>query len=117
MCCVGKTQHATDYAHARARDYDVVWQIAAEEPASIPDQVTALAARLGLDPAADPETLQAQVHDHLRGEHGWLLIFDNADIVEDILPWLPGGPLPAGVRGHVIVTTRRGGFSALGQVM
>jgi hypothetical protein len=114
---VGKTQLATEYAHERARDYDVVWQIAAEEPASIPDQVTALAARLGLDPAADPETLQAQVHDHLRGKHGWLLIFDNADSVEDIWPWVPGGPLPAGVRGHVIVTTRRGGFSALGQVM
>ena len=114
---VGKTQLATEYAHAHATDYDLVWWIAAEEPASIPDQFAALAARLGLDPAADPEALRALVHDRLRGVPGWLLIFDNADRVEDIRPWLPGGPLPPGIPGHVIVTTRRGGFAALGQVL
>ena len=48
---------------------------------------------------------------------GWLLVFDNADAVEDIRAWLPGGPLPPGIPGHVIVTTRRGGFAALGHVM
>ena len=47
---VGKTQLATEYAYAHAGDYDLVWWIAAEEPASIPDQFAALAARLGLDP-------------------------------------------------------------------
>ena len=55
---VGKTQLATEYAHAHAADYDLVWWIAAEEPASIPDQFAALAVRLGLDPAADPEALR-----------------------------------------------------------
>jgi hypothetical protein len=94
-----------------------VWWIAAEEPASIPDQFTALADRLGLDPAADPDVVRDQVHDALRGVPGWLLIFDNADAAGDILPWLPGGPLPAGIPGHVITTTRRGGFAALGPAM
>jgi tetratricopeptide (TPR) repeat protein len=61
--------------------------------------------------------LRDQVHDALRGRPGWLLIFDNADAAGDILPWLPAGPLPAGIPGHVITTTRRGGFAALGQVM
>jgi hypothetical protein len=114
---VGKTQLAAEYAHARATGYDVVWWIAAEEPASIPDQFTALAVRLGLDPVADPDALRDQVHDWLRSVPGWLLIFDNADAVEDIAPWLPSGPLPAGMPGHVIVTTRRGGFAALGHVL
>lgn len=114
---VGKTQLAVEYAHQHATDYEVVWQVASEEPVSIPGQFTALAATLGLTPRVEPEGLRTQIHDALRGMTGWLLIFDNADKIEDIEPWLPGGPLPPGVRGHVIVTTRRGGFRERGQVM
>ena len=114
---VGKTLLATEYAYAHATDYEVVWWIAAEEPAAIPDQFAALAVRLGLDPIADPDALPGLVHDQLRSVPGWLLIFDNADRVADIRPWLPAGPLPVGVPGHVIVTTRRGGFAAIGAVL
>jgi tetratricopeptide (TPR) repeat protein len=114
---VGKSQLATEYAHSYAGDYDLVWWMAAEEPASIPDQFAALAARLGLDSVADPEALRALVHGRLRVVPGWLLIFDNADRVEDIWPWLPSGPLPPGIPGHVIVTTRRSGFAAMGPVL
>jgi hypothetical protein len=114
---VGKTQLAIEYAYARATDYDLVFWIAAEEPGSIPDQFATLAQLLGLDPVPEPEGLQAQVHDALRAVQGWLLIFDNADTVEGIRPWLPRGPQPAGIPGHVIVTTRRGGFGALGPVL
>ena len=94
-----------------------MWWVAAEESASVPDQFAALAARLGLDPAADPEGLQALVHDRLRSVAGWLLIFDNADRAQDIRSWLPTGPMPPGIPGHVIVTTWRGGFAAMGQVL
>jgi hypothetical protein len=114
---VGKTQLANEFAYLHAADYDVVWWIAAEERASIPDQFTALAGRLGLDPAADFELLRAQVHDQLRNIHGWLLIFDNADEAEDIQPWLPTGLLPTGIPGHVLITTRRAGFTSLGRVL
>lgn len=114
---VGKTQLATEFAYMHAAEYDLVYWIAAEEPATIADQFSALASQLGLDPAPDPESLQDQVHDRLRSVPGWLLIFDNADAVEDIRAWLPGGPLPPGIPGHLIVTTRRGGFAALGRVM
>jgi tetratricopeptide (TPR) repeat protein len=114
---VGKTQLAAEFAYGHAADYDLVYWLAAEQVASIPDQFTALAAQLGLDPVPEPEGLQAQVHDQLRHVPGWLLIFDNADSVDDLRPWLPGGPMPPGGHGHVIVTTRRGGFAALGEVM
>jgi TIR domain len=114
---VGKTQLATEYCYLHAGDYDLVYWVAAEEPATIPDQFSALARDLGLDPAPDPDGLRVQVHDELRRVPGWLLVFDNADQVEDIRAWLPGGPLPLGIPGHVIVTTRRGGFAALGQVL
>src|SRR5215831_3145187 len=113
----GKTQLATEYAHLHATSYDLVWWIAAEKPAAIPDQFAALAKRLGLDVAGDPETLAAQVNEALRETPGWLIIFDNADTVENIAPWLPSGPLPGGALGHVITTTRRGGFAALGRVL
>jgi hypothetical protein len=114
---VGKTQLAAEFAYARADDYDLVYWIAAEEPATIADQFTALAKLLGLEPVADPEALREQVHAQLRDVAGWLLVFDNADKADDIRPWLPAGPLPPGVPGHVIVTTRRGGFRVLGTVM
>jgi TIR domain len=114
---VGKTQLATEYCYLHAGEYDLVYWVAAEEPATIPDQFTDLARQLGMDPAPDPEALGVQVRDQLRRVPGWLLVFDNADQVEDIGAWLPGGPLLPGIPGHVIVTTRRGGFTVLGQVM
>ncbi len=117
MFGVGKTQLAVEYAHAHATDYSLVWWIAAGQPDSIPQQFTDLAKRLDLDPIEDPEALQAQVRDKLRSVPGWLLIFDNADRANDIQPWLPTGPLPPGIPGHVIVTTLRGGFRAVGRVM
>ena len=47
----------------------------------------------------------------LRRRHGWLLIFDNAEDIDHIRPVLPGGA------GHVLITTRRGGFGYLGPVL
>jgi hypothetical protein len=114
---IGKTQLAIEYAHTRAGNYDLVWSIAAEEPATIPDQFAALAKCLELEPASNPDDLRDQVHEQLKTVAGWLLIFDNANEVEDVRPWLPNVPLPAGLPGHVIITTRRGGFKDLGRVM
>jgi TIR domain/NB-ARC domain len=114
---VGKTQLAAEYAYAYAGDYDLVWWVTADEPALIADQFAALAAGLGLEPDSDPEAVRAQVHEALRGAGDWLLVFDNADTVDGIRGWLPGGPLPAGVRGYVIITTRRGGFASVGTVL
>ncbi len=114
---VGKTQLAVEYAHSHAAGYDLVWWIATEETATIAGQFSALAGDLGLEPATDPDGLRAQVHRRLRTVPGWLLIFDNADDAEDLRPWLPDGPQAAGIPGHVIVTTRRGGFSVVGGVL
>jgi tetratricopeptide (TPR) repeat protein len=114
---VGKTQLAIEFAYTYASNYDVVWSITAEDPTTIPDQFAALARKLGLSPANDPDEMREQVHDALRAAAGWLLIFDNADSVAGIRPWLPSIPLQAGTPGHVIVTTRRGGFGSIGHVL
>lgn len=47
----------------------------------------------------------------LRSATHWLLIFDNAEQPRDIQPYLRGGS------GHVLITTRRGGFGALGETI
>ena len=61
--------------------------------------------------------MRAAVHDALRTAGGWLLIFDNADSVDAIGPWVPQRPRVGGAPGHVIVTTRRRGFRQLETVL
>lgn len=44
----------------------------------------------------------------LRGRGRWLLVFDNANNPEDITDWLPGGS-----SGHVLITSRAGGWDEI----
>ncbi len=107
---IGKTMTAVEYAHRNAADYDVVWWVNAEERYVLASQLAALAGPLGLPPMADVAGSLQAVRSELRSRHRWLLIFDNATAVDDVVDLLPDGP------GHVLITTRRGGFSSIGTV-
>ncbi len=114
---VGKTTLANEFAHVHATDYDVVWWIAAEQPTAISEGFARLAEELGLQPEQDEVRLARQVHRALREVAGWLLVFDNAETTDGLKPWMPPSLMPPGLPGHVLVTTRRGGFDALGPVI
>ncbi|MEU5324591.1 FxSxx-COOH system tetratricopeptide repeat protein [Streptomyces sp. NPDC021056] len=98
---VGKTQLAIEYAHRFAGEYELAWWIPAEDPALIPDQLAALAVRIGAAPTGTPsvqavEDLMAE----LRTRSRWLLVLDNAEDPDTLAAFLPGG------RGHVLITSR-----------
>ena len=102
---VGKTQLAVEYAHRFGESYDVAWWINAEQGELIGDQITSLGQALGCIPAgAGSQAVRAAVLTELRQRGRWLLIFDNAEALTDVAPWLPG----AG--GHVLITSRERGW-------
>ncbi|MEV8442469.1 FxSxx-COOH system tetratricopeptide repeat protein [Actinosynnema sp. NPDC051121] len=112
---VGKSQLVIEYAHRHADDFDLAWWIPAEQVALVPDHLAALGAELGVelggDHHGDPEATTAAVLADLRRRQRWLVVFDNAEDPVALRPYLPSGG------GQVLVTTRRGGFGALGEVL
>ncbi|MBM0276007.1 FxSxx-COOH system tetratricopeptide repeat protein [Micromonospora tarensis] len=102
---VGKTSLAVEYAHRFADEYTVAWWINAEQSGLIGDQLTTLGLATGwVTAASDTETTAGQVLRHLRETERWLIIFDNVEAPEDVVPWLPQGP------GHAIITSRNPGW-------
>ncbi len=100
---VGKTQLAVEYAYRHAAEYDVVWWVRAEEPATLAADYATLAGRLDLPEKEAPE--QRVVVEAVRrwlGQHkGWLLVFDDAGHPADVHNYLPQG-----ATGHVLITSR-----------
>jgi tetratricopeptide (TPR) repeat protein len=110
---VGKTEMAVEYCHRHTPEFDVVWWVDAEEPTSIPAQLTALGLALGIgDHGGDPLGAAALVKADLGRRARWLLVFDNAEDPSSVDRWVP-----AGGGGRVLVTTRRSGFRTLGLVL
>jgi tetratricopeptide (TPR) repeat protein len=100
---IGKTQTAVEYAYRYASEYDLVWWLRSENPATLAGDYALLAEKLGLPEAeAEQEAAIGGVKTWLGTNRGWLLIFDNAESPEQIRPYLP-----AGNGGHVIITSRR----------
>jgi len=106
---VGKTQLALEFAHRYHADYEVIWWIAAEQPASVTAELAALAQELGVEQAADQAEMVTMLFKELRVRRGWLLVYDNAERPDRL-----AGLLPPGGDGRVLVTSRYGAWGRLG---
>ncbi|MET0865976.1 MAG: FxSxx-COOH system tetratricopeptide repeat protein [Nakamurella sp.] len=104
---VGKSQLVIEYAHRYGTEYGLAWWIDAEQPVLIPQQVDRLAQRLGLTAGAAADSVE-RLKAHLAYRSDWLLIFDNAERVEDVAPFRPASG------GNILVTSRYPGWGALG---
>jgi tetratricopeptide (TPR) repeat protein len=100
---VGKTQLALEYTYRNAGDYDLVWWVRSEEPATLAGDIADLAAPLKLHQAdiAEQESKIQAVLKKLGQMIHWLLVFDNAAGPEDISSFLPQGS-----GGQIIITSR-----------
>jgi tetratricopeptide (TPR) repeat protein len=111
---IGKTALAVEYAYQHRSEFDTVWWVRAEEPASLISDYAALAGALGLPAAgeADQQVVAAAVvRSWLDGHDRWLLILDNAqdpDTLTGLRPPLARlvDLLPPVLHGQVLVTSR-----------
>ncbi|GAB3251962.1 FxSxx-COOH system tetratricopeptide repeat protein [Kineosporia babensis] len=101
---VGKSLLAIEYLYRHANEYDVVWWISSERTNGIQNSLIMLGQRLGLTIDNEANTAVPAVLEALRrGEPygNWLLVFDNAESPESVMPFLPkDGP------GHILITSR-----------
>jgi len=100
---VGKTQLALEYAYRNVAEYDLVWWVRSEEPATLATDYSSLAKALELpeNEAADQLVIIKTVKHWLEQHSKWLLVFDNAKDRADVNDYLPQGKT-----GHVLITSR-----------
>ena len=110
---IGKTQLAVEFAYRHQQGYQAIFWARAEDAEALTSSYIALARLLDLpekdaqEQAIIIETVKRwlQLHQH------WLLILDNADEPDLVIPFLPSV-----LGGHVLLTTRATALRRLGIV-
>ena len=109
---IGKTQTAIEYAYRHQQQYSYILWVGAATLEALLSDLSKMADLLnvsGRDLQNQQNTANA-VKTYLSQQRDWLLIFDNADDIAMVRPYLPLGNK---TNGHIILTTRA---DALGPV-
>jgi hypothetical protein len=110
---VGKTALAVEYAYRHRAEFDAVWWVRAEEPATLVGDLAdlAVALRLAEPGQADQQLAALAVRRWLDDHDRWLLVLDNAQAPDaatglDALLARLVGLVPQVLHGQVLVTSR-----------
>ncbi|MGB7159454.1 MAG: FxSxx-COOH system tetratricopeptide repeat protein, partial [Tepidisphaeraceae bacterium] len=100
---VGKSQVAAEFAYRFAGDFQIVWWMSADEPATLALAYSKLGQALGMrfPDGAKLDDIRHHVRRVLNGRHDWLLIFDNAAGPDDVKNYIPTDRT-----GQVLITSR-----------
>jgi tetratricopeptide (TPR) repeat protein len=111
---IGKTQLALEYSYRYQDDYDIVWWLRSELPSMLLDDYALMATSLKLPGGdnGDPNLMAEAARSFLETQSRWMLVFDNAQNPEDLMPHLPRGG-----GGHVIITSRNPNWGNLARSM
>jgi tetratricopeptide (TPR) repeat protein len=106
---IGKTQVALEYVHRFYADYDLVWWLECGQPQFIDVSLSALETQMekhfGVSPPAGATVAErAELALNVLGQNTqrlrWLLIYDNAEDIKAVRPFLPKGG------GHILITSQ-----------
>lgn len=98
---IGKTQTALEYAYRYAQQYQAILWVSAQTRETLFADFVAIALALLQGEPYVPERMVDAVKQWLQQQKDWLLVFDNVEDLGIILPFLP-----AGLGGHILLTTR-----------
>ena len=100
---VGKTQLAAEYVYRNSADYEIAWWVRSEDPTTLASDYASLAAKLNLreKDATEQRVIVEAVKDWLQQHQGWLLVFDNAEDMKSVRPYIPRGNT-----SQIIITSR-----------
>lgn len=100
---IGKTQLALEYLYRNKDQYNIVWWINADEPATMALGYAKLATHLGMHipEGTGLDDIRHAMRRLLDTRHDWLLVLDNAAGVDDVRNYIPMER-----KGHVLITSR-----------
>ncbi len=116
---LGKTQLALQYCYDHKDEYGLIFWLRADAEVSLIEDMLALGRRVGVlkGQMREQQAAVQQVLAWLRDtERPWLLVFDNADMIEPqtLRKYLPTGGRE---RGHIVITSRNQKLLAFAEVL